>query len=99
MATLAWPCFARWVSPPTAPCRMCHGRSCPAVRCWRCDAPRRFTRRIPAGLDTAFQAGDPTAQRPYSVFLPLPRTALYLFSAAWPCRVPLARPRRLRGLR
>jgi len=31
MATLAWPCFAWWVSPPPAPCRMCHGRSCPAV--------------------------------------------------------------------
>jgi len=38
MATLAWPCFAWWVSPPTAPCRVCHGRSCPAV----C-----FSRRVP----------------------------------------------------
>jgi len=44
-------------------------------------------------LDPAFQAGDPADQGPYSVFLPLPRTALYLFSAAWPCRVPRAPPR------
>lgn len=56
--------------------------------------PRRVHPPYPRrGLDPAFQAGNPTDQGPYSVFPPLPRTALYLFSAAWAGRVPLAPPR------